>query len=108
MLTQRLCCIVLGLCLLQGGLASAAESTATPPPALETATVALATPGWSPPSCTTSRPILPDSRTQKGKWVPLAKVGFEKYFIYKMKNGTSEPFYEKYIFKLIGLERIER
>ena len=29
-------------------------------------------------------------------------------FIYKMKNGTSEPFYEKYIFKLIGLERIER
>jgi hypothetical protein len=80
MLTQRLCCMVLGLCLLQGGLASAAESTATPPPALETATVALATPGWSPPSCTTSRPILPDSRTQKGKWVHLAKVAFEKYF----------------------------
>jgi hypothetical protein len=38
----------------------------------------------------------------------LAGQAFEKYFIYKMKNGTSEPFYEKYIFKLIGLERIER
>ncbi|MFZ2988193.1 MAG: NAD(P)/FAD-dependent oxidoreductase [Ideonella sp.] len=45
---------------------------------------------------------------QKGKWVHLAKVAFEKYFNDKMKNGTSEPTYEKYIFKMIGLERIER
>ena len=45
---------------------------------------------------------------KKGKWVHLAKVAFEKYFLYKMKNGTSEPIYEKYIFKLLGLERLER
>ena len=45
---------------------------------------------------------------KKGKWVHLAKVAFERYFLYKMKNGTSEPIYEKYIFKMIGLERIER
>ncbi len=45
---------------------------------------------------------------KKGKWVHLAKVAFEKYFLYKMKNGTSEPIYEKYIFKMIGLERLER
>ena len=45
---------------------------------------------------------------KKGRWVHLAKVAFEKYFLYKMKNGTSEPIYEKYIFKMLGLERLER
>jgi sulfide:quinone oxidoreductase len=45
---------------------------------------------------------------KKGKWVHLAKVAFEKYFLYKMKHGTSEPVYEKYIFKMLGLERLER
>jgi len=45
---------------------------------------------------------------KKGKWVHLAKVGYEKYFIYKMKNGTSEPIYEKYVLKLLGIERLER
>jgi sulfide:quinone oxidoreductase len=45
---------------------------------------------------------------KKGKWVHLAKVAFEKHFLYKMKNGSSEPIYEKYIFKLPGLARIER
>ena len=45
---------------------------------------------------------------KKGKWVHLAKVAFEKYFMYKMKNGTSEPIYEKYIFKLMGIERLEK
>jgi sulfide:quinone oxidoreductase len=45
---------------------------------------------------------------KKGKWVHLAKVAFEKCFLYKMKNGTSEPIYEKYIFKMLGLERLER
>jgi sulfide:quinone oxidoreductase len=45
---------------------------------------------------------------KKGKWVHLAKVGFEKYFMYKMKNGTSEPIYEKYVLKSLGIERLER
>jgi sulfide:quinone oxidoreductase len=45
---------------------------------------------------------------KKGKWVHLAKVAFEKYFLYKMKNGTSEPIYEKYIFRMLGLARLER
>ena len=43
----------------------------------------------------------------KGKWVHLAKIAFEKYFIYKMKRGNSEPIYEKYILKLLGIERVE-
>ncbi len=45
---------------------------------------------------------------KKGKWVHMAKVGFEKYFLYKMKNGTSEPIYEKYLLKALGIERLER
>ncbi len=45
---------------------------------------------------------------KKGKWVHLAKVAFEKYFMYKMKNGTSEPIYEKYVLKMLGIERLER
>ncbi len=44
---------------------------------------------------------------KKGKWVHLAKVAFEKYFIRKMKKGTSEPLYEKYILKLLGIEKLE-
>ncbi|VTU38913.1 NAD(P)/FAD-dependent oxidoreductase [Variovorax sp. RA8] len=45
---------------------------------------------------------------KKGRWVHLAKVAFEKYFMYKMKNGTSEPIYEKYVLKALGIERLER
>ena len=45
---------------------------------------------------------------KKGKWVHTAKVEFEKYFMYKMKNGTSEPIYEKYVLKMLGIERLDR
>lgn len=42
-----------------------------------------------------------------GKWVHTAKVAFEKYFLYKMRHGTSEPVFEKYILGLIGIERLK-
>lgn len=42
-----------------------------------------------------------------GKWVHLAKVGFEKYFIGKVKSGKSEPFYEKLALDLIGAHKIK-
>ena len=45
--------------------------------------------------------------TRIGKWVHVAKLGFEKYFLYKMRHGTSEPIYEKYVMKLLGIERIK-
>ena len=45
---------------------------------------------------------------KKGKWVHLAKIEFEKYFIRKMKNGGSDPVYEKYVLKLLGIEKLER
>ena len=43
----------------------------------------------------------------EGKWVHVAKVAFEKYFIRKMKKGISEPFYEKSILKILGIEKLK-
>ena len=45
---------------------------------------------------------------KQGKWVHLAKIAFEKYFMRKMKTGTSEPVYEKYVLKALGIERLEQ
>lgn len=45
---------------------------------------------------------------KKGQWVHLAKIAFEKYFLHKMKAGTSEPIYEKYVLKLLGIERLNK
>jgi sulfide:quinone oxidoreductase len=39
--------------------------------------------------------------------VHMAKIAFEKYFIRKMKKGASEPVYEKYILKMLGINRLE-
>jgi len=44
---------------------------------------------------------------KKGKWVHLAKIAFEKYFIRKMKKGSSEPLYEKYVLKMMGIKRLK-
>ena len=44
---------------------------------------------------------------KKGKWVHMAKMAFEKYFIHKMKKGVSEPLYEKYILKMMGIEKLD-
>ena len=43
---------------------------------------------------------------RKGKWVHWAKVLFEKYFIYKMKRGRTEPFYEKLMLRVLGIRRL--
>ncbi|MCW8962627.1 MAG: NAD(P)/FAD-dependent oxidoreductase [Gammaproteobacteria bacterium] len=45
---------------------------------------------------------------KKGKWVHMAKIAFEKYFIRKMKKGTSEPLYEKHILKMMGIEKLPK
>jgi sulfide:quinone oxidoreductase len=55
-------------------------------------------------------PQIPPRNTnwiRKGKWVHLAKIAFEKYFIYKMKKGTTEPIYEKYVLKAMGNEKLD-
>lgn len=44
---------------------------------------------------------------KEGKWVHLAKIAFEKYFLYKVRHGLSEPVYEKYLLKMLGINRLE-
>ena len=53
-------------------------------------------------------PQIPPRNTawmKKGKWVKWAKVAYEKYFLYKVKTGSSEPIYEKKILKLLGVTK---
>jgi sulfide:quinone oxidoreductase len=44
---------------------------------------------------------------KEGKWVHLAKVAFEKYFMNKMKKGSTEPLYEKYVLGMMGIKKIK-
>lgn len=43
---------------------------------------------------------------KKGKWVHLAKIAFEKYFMKKMKKGSTENLYEKYLLKALGIQKL--
>ncbi|MFZ1418528.1 MAG: FAD/NAD(P)-binding oxidoreductase [Burkholderiaceae bacterium] len=55
-------------------------------------------------------PQIPPRNTSwfgEGKWVHYAKVGFEKYFMYKMKRGTSETFYEKLVLDTMGIMKMK-
>jgi sulfide:quinone oxidoreductase len=44
---------------------------------------------------------------KQGKWVHVAKIAFEKYFMRKMKTGSTEPVYERYVLKALGIERLK-
>ncbi len=44
---------------------------------------------------------------KEGKWVHLAKVAFEKYFMNKMKKGSTEPLYEKYVLGMLGIKKLK-
>ena len=43
-----------------------------------------------------------------GKWVHLAKIGFEKYFMRKVRKGISEPYYERMILNMMSVTRLKR
>jgi sulfide:quinone oxidoreductase len=45
--------------------------------------------------------------SSSGKWVHVAKVGFEKYFMRKLKMGKSEPFYESLALKVMGIDKLK-
>lgn len=45
--------------------------------------------------------------SSSGKWVHLAKIGFEKYFLHKVRKGTSEPYYEKAAMKMLGIDKLK-
>ena len=44
----------------------------------------------------------------EGKWVHLAKIAFEKYFMRKMKKGSSEPVFEKMVMGALGIMKLKR
>jgi sulfide:quinone oxidoreductase len=43
----------------------------------------------------------------QGKWVHLAKIAFEKYFMAKMKRGTTEPVFEKMVMNALGIMKLK-
>jgi sulfide:quinone oxidoreductase len=44
----------------------------------------------------------------EGRWVHYAKVGFEKYFLRKVRLGLTEPGYERLALRLMGVTKLER
>jgi len=38
-----------------------------------------------------------------GKWVHVAKIAFEKYFLRKVRTGSVSPVYERYVLKALGI-----
>jgi len=42
----------------------------------------------------------------RGAWVHLAKVGFEKYFLRKIRAGKSEPFYESFLLRQLNIHKL--
>lgn len=54
-------------------------------------------------------PQIPPRRydwTVQGRIGTLAKIAFEKYFLHKIESGDTDPYYEKYMLMLVGIERI--
>jgi sulfide:quinone oxidoreductase len=45
--------------------------------------------------------------SSSGRWVHAAKIGFEKYFLRKIRGGTSEPFYEKLALQVLGIDKLK-
>lgn len=57
-----------------------------------------------------AQPQIPPRNTNwsaSGKWVHLAKVAFERYFLGKVRRGESEPFYEKFALQLMGVRKLK-
>jgi sulfide:quinone oxidoreductase len=43
----------------------------------------------------------------EGIWVHMAKVAFEKYFLYKVRSGVSEPYFEKAIMRILDVQKLK-
>ncbi|WP_292363498.1 NAD(P)/FAD-dependent oxidoreductase, partial [Methylophaga sp. UBA1464] len=44
---------------------------------------------------------------KKGRWVQIAKIAFEKYFLFRMKRGLPESFYERCLLRCFGISKIK-
>ena len=45
--------------------------------------------------------------SSSGRWVHAAKIGFEKYFLHKIRAGKSEPFYERLAMQVLGIDKLK-
>jgi sulfide:quinone oxidoreductase len=45
---------------------------------------------------------------RSGKWVHLAKIAFEKYFLRKVRTGSVTPVYERYVLKALGILSLKK
>ncbi len=45
--------------------------------------------------------------SSQGTWVHYAKIGFEKYFLRKIRLGKSEPFYERLALQALGIDKLK-
>jgi sulfide:quinone oxidoreductase len=45
--------------------------------------------------------------SSSGRWVHAAKLGFEKYFLRKIRQGKSETFYEKLALDALGIRKLK-
>jgi len=55
-------------------------------------------------------PQIPPRNTNwasKGKWVHVAKIAYEKYFLHKVRNAKAEPYYEKLVLNMVGAKRLK-
>jgi sulfide:quinone oxidoreductase len=43
----------------------------------------------------------------QGKWVHMAKIGFEKYFLRKIRLGQSDTFYENLVLDVLGIKKLK-
>jgi len=43
-----------------------------------------------------------------GRWVHVAKVAFEKYFLRKVRTGTSEQYFERAALKFLDIGKLKR
>lgn len=60
--------------------------------------------------CFVALPQIPPRNVNwfsEGKWVHLAKISYEKYFMRKMKKGTSEHLFEKLVMNALGIMRLK-
>ena len=55
-------------------------------------------------------PQIPPRNTNwasQGKWVHMAKIAYEKYFLHKVRAAKTEPYYEKMVLKMLGAKRLK-
>ena len=55
-------------------------------------------------------PQIPPRNTNwasRGKWVHVAKIAYEKYFLLKVRAAKTEPYYEKMVLKMLGAVRLK-